>query len=73
MLQILLLLASFLLVRCQTFQPAAIPLAVRSPYLQAYLAHGVDASTPNAWPEFWTQNHVCLPWTLKFNLPAKYL
>ncbi|KAE9394302.1 hypothetical protein BT96DRAFT_886621, partial [Gymnopus androsaceus JB14] len=55
MILILLLLASSLLVRCQT--TPAIPLAVRSPYLQAYMDKHTGASVPNTWPNFWTTNH----------------
>ena len=47
----------FLLVQSQSIQPPAIPLAVRSPYLQAYLGHNTGAAVPNSWPVFWT-NHV---------------
>ncbi|KIK51931.1 hypothetical protein GYMLUDRAFT_265647 [Collybiopsis luxurians FD-317 M1] len=48
------------LAHSQTIQPPAIPLAVRSPYVQAYLAH-TSTSTPNNsvqnWPNFWTTKH----------------
>ncbi|KAJ3967181.1 hypothetical protein EV361DRAFT_931862 [Lentinula raphanica] len=47
----------FLLVQSQSIQPPAIPLAVRSPYLQAYLGHNTGAAVPNSWPVFWT-NHI---------------
>ncbi|KAJ3795106.1 hypothetical protein GGU11DRAFT_793416 [Lentinula aff. detonsa] len=57
MLVVLILSFVVLLVHCQSIQPAAIPLAVRSPYLQAYLAHNNGATVPNSWPVFWT-NHI---------------
>ncbi|KAJ4485238.1 hypothetical protein J3R30DRAFT_3282917 [Lentinula aciculospora] len=57
MLIILVLSFVILLVQCQSIQPAAIPLAVRSPYLQAYLGHNSGAAVPNSWPVFWT-NHI---------------
>lgn len=36
------------------FNPASIPLAVRSPYLSAWLAQGPGAALNDAWPSFWT-------------------
>ncbi|KAF9075381.1 hypothetical protein BDP27DRAFT_1380628 [Rhodocollybia butyracea] len=51
-----------MLARCQSIQAPAIPLAVRSPYLQAYLAHNTGASVPNSWPNFWTTDHI-LGWS----------
>ncbi|KIK65872.1 hypothetical protein GYMLUDRAFT_218622 [Collybiopsis luxurians FD-317 M1] len=41
----------------QSIQPPAIPLAVRSPYLQAYLSHNSTIPGVNQWPTFWTTNH----------------
>ncbi|KAH9951659.1 DUF1793-domain-containing protein [Amylocystis lapponica] len=36
------------------FNPAAIPLAVRSPYLSAWLPQGEGTALNAAWPTFWT-------------------
>ncbi|KAF8621663.1 hypothetical protein AX15_007677 [Amanita polypyramis BW_CC] len=36
------------------FDPAAIPLAVRTPYLSAWLAQGTGAALNDIWPTFWT-------------------
>ncbi|TFK43420.1 DUF1793-domain-containing protein [Crucibulum laeve] len=36
------------------FNPPAIPLAVRSPYLSAWLAQGAGAALNDVWPTFWT-------------------
>ncbi|KAK2466302.1 hypothetical protein APHAL10511_001944 [Amanita phalloides] len=36
------------------FNPAAIPLAVRSPYLSAWLPQGAGAALNDVWPTFWT-------------------
>ncbi|GBE79652.1 DUF1793-domain-containing protein [Sparassis latifolia] len=36
------------------FNPAAVPLAVRSPYLSAWLAQGGGTALNEAWPTFWT-------------------
>ncbi|KAF9476478.1 DUF1793-domain-containing protein [Pholiota conissans] len=36
------------------FNPAAIPLAVRSPYLSAWLQQGSGAALNDVWPTFWT-------------------
>ncbi|OCH92918.1 DUF1793-domain-containing protein [Obba rivulosa] len=36
------------------FNPAAIPLAVRSPYLSAWLAQGAGNALNDVWPTFWT-------------------
>ena len=36
------------------FNPAAIPLAVRSPYLSAWLPQGEGTALNDAWPTFWT-------------------
>ncbi|KIK51941.1 hypothetical protein GYMLUDRAFT_180789 [Collybiopsis luxurians FD-317 M1] len=38
----------------QSIQPPAIPLAVRSPYLQAYLSHTPINSSLSQYPNFWT-------------------
>ncbi|KAF8824150.1 hypothetical protein HHX47_DHR9000564 [Lentinula edodes] len=57
------LFASYLLLtQCQSIQPAAIPLAVRSPYFQSYLSHTSTTSGTNTWPSFWTTNHT-LGWS----------
>ncbi|KAJ3793046.1 hypothetical protein GGU11DRAFT_437691 [Lentinula aff. detonsa] len=57
------LLASYLLlVQCQSIQPPAIPLTVRSPYFQSYLSHTSTTSATNIWPSFWTTNHT-LGWS----------
>ncbi|KAF7352677.1 DUF1793-domain-containing protein [Mycena venus] len=36
------------------FNPASIPLAVRTPYLSAWLPQGAGAALNDAWPTFWT-------------------
>lgn len=36
------------------FNPAAVPLAVRSPYLSAWLPQGSGTPLNGAWPTFWT-------------------
>ncbi|KAI0650359.1 DUF1793-domain-containing protein [Trametes meyenii] len=36
------------------FNPAAVPLAVRSPYLSAWLPQGSGTALNAAWPTFWT-------------------
>ncbi|KAI0771550.1 DUF1793-domain-containing protein [Trametes elegans] len=36
------------------FNPAAVPLAVRSPYLSAWLPQGAGTALNGAWPTFWT-------------------
>ena len=36
------------------FTPHAIPLAVRSPYLSAWLPQGAGTALNGAWPTFWT-------------------
>ncbi|KIL59835.1 hypothetical protein M378DRAFT_193746 [Amanita muscaria Koide BX008] len=36
------------------FNPPAIPLAVRTPYLSAWLPQGAGAALNDAWPTFWT-------------------
>ncbi|KAF8639975.1 hypothetical protein AX17_001222 [Amanita inopinata Kibby_2008] len=38
----------------QPFNPAAIPLAVRTPYLSAWLQQGTGAALNDVWPTFWT-------------------
>ncbi|KAF8205102.1 DUF1793-domain-containing protein [Pholiota molesta] len=35
------------------FNPAAVPLAVRSPYLSAWLPQGAGAALNDVWPTFW--------------------
>ncbi|KAF9071443.1 DUF1793-domain-containing protein [Rhodocollybia butyracea] len=52
----------FLFTSSQSIQPPAIPLAVRTPYLQAYLTHTSATSSINNWPNFWTGNHT-LGWS----------
>ncbi|KAL2264443.1 hypothetical protein VTK26DRAFT_8 [Humicola hyalothermophila] len=37
-------------------RPPAVPLAVKSPYLNAWLQGGSGAILPGAWPRFWTGN-----------------
>ena len=36
------------------FNPASIPLAVRSPYFSAWLSQGAGTALNAAWPTFWT-------------------
>ncbi|KAJ7684039.1 hypothetical protein B0H17DRAFT_1073347 [Mycena rosella] len=36
------------------FNPSAIPLAVRTPYLSAWLPQGAGAALNDVWPAFWT-------------------
>ncbi|KAN0093261.1 protein of unknown function (DUF1793) domain containing protein [Tylopilus felleus] len=36
------------------FNPASIPLAVRTPYLSAWLPQGSGVAVNRAWPQFWT-------------------
>ncbi|KAJ8587203.1 DUF1793-domain-containing protein [Rhizopogon salebrosus TDB-379] len=36
------------------FNPASIPLAVRTPYLSAWLPQGSGTALNGAWPQFWT-------------------
>ncbi|KAI9066729.1 hypothetical protein FKP32DRAFT_1673575 [Trametes sanguinea] len=36
------------------FNPASVPLAVRSPYLSAWLDQGQGTALNDAWPSFWT-------------------
>ncbi|TFK55924.1 DUF1793-domain-containing protein [Heliocybe sulcata] len=36
------------------FNPAAVPLAVRTPYLSAWLPQGSGTALNDAWPAFWT-------------------
>ncbi|TBU30301.1 DUF1793-domain-containing protein [Dichomitus squalens] len=38
----------------EPFNPASVPLAVRSPYLSAWLAQGQGTALNDAWPTFWT-------------------
>lgn len=40
------------------FNPAAIPLAVRTPYFSAWLHQGAGAALNDVWPTFWT-GQVC--------------
>ncbi|KIK52995.1 hypothetical protein GYMLUDRAFT_250707 [Collybiopsis luxurians FD-317 M1] len=45
----------------QSIQPPAIPLAVRSPYLQAYLPNPSTVTSGNSfqkWPKFWTNHNL---------------
>lgn len=36
------------------FVPHSVPLAVRSPYLSAWLPQGEGTALNEAWPQFWT-------------------
>ena len=36
------------------FNPAAVPLAVRTPYLSTWLPQGAGTALNDAWPTFWT-------------------
>lgn len=36
------------------FNPASVPLAVRTPYLSAWLPQGAGTALNAAWPQFWT-------------------
>jgi len=36
------------------FNPASVPLAVRTPYLSAWLPQGSGTPLNGAWPQFWT-------------------
>lgn len=36
------------------FNPASVPLAVRSPYLSAWLPQSAGTALNGAWPQFWT-------------------
>lgn len=36
------------------FNPAAVPLAVRTPYLSCWLPQGAGTALNGAWPTFWT-------------------
>ena len=38
------------------FSPAAVPLAVRSPYLSEWLPQGTGNALNDIWPQFWTGN-----------------
>lgn len=42
------------------FNPASIPLAVRSPYLSAWLNQGSGTALNADWPKFWTGSVCCL-------------
>ncbi|KAF9071439.1 hypothetical protein BDP27DRAFT_1322138 [Rhodocollybia butyracea] len=44
----------FLLASNQSIHPPAIPLAVRTPYFQAYLNHTSTNDPISTWPAFWT-------------------
>lgn len=35
------------------FNPASVPLAVRTPYLSAWLPQGIGVAVNQAWPQFW--------------------
>lgn len=58
----ILLLLSFFVIRCLAavswsatpFNPASVPLAVRSPYLSAWLNQGSGTALNADWPRFWT-------------------
>ena len=36
------------------FDPPSVPLAVRTPYLSAWLPQGSGAALNDVWPTFWT-------------------
>lgn len=36
------------------FNPHSVPLAVRTPYVSAWLAQGSGTALNDAWPTFWT-------------------
>ncbi|KAM5545917.1 hypothetical protein V8D89_000043 [Ganoderma adspersum] len=40
------------------FSPAAVPLAVRSPYLSAWLPQGSGNALNDIWPQFWTGSSI---------------
>lgn len=40
--------------QAQPFNPAAVPLAVRSPYLSSWLLQGDGTALNDDWPRFWT-------------------
>ena len=40
----------------QSFWPAAVPLAVRSPYLNSWADTQNGSDTSNSWPAFWDGN-----------------
>ncbi|KAF9039547.1 DUF1793-domain-containing protein [Hymenopellis radicata] len=42
--------------------PAALPLAVRSPYLNSYINSVAGTTLPNQWPTFWNENRI-LGWS----------
>ncbi|EED78658.1 predicted protein [Postia placenta Mad-698-R] len=41
---------------CQTFRPAAVPLAVRSPYFSAWQNTTIGTNVADEWPQFWNDN-----------------
>lgn len=45
----------------QTFFPAEVPLAVRSPYFSAWLATLNGSQPTNTWPSFWSDSQVSYP------------
>ncbi|KAK0482633.1 hypothetical protein IW261DRAFT_1592352 [Armillaria novae-zelandiae] len=45
------------------FFPAALPLAVRSPYLQCYANTRSGNNVNNQWFQFWTENRILLGWS----------
>jgi hypothetical protein len=51
---ILVLTASAVSWDATPFNPASVPLAVRSPYLSAWLPQGAGTALNGAWPQFWT-------------------
>jgi hypothetical protein len=53
-LAILVLAASAVSWDATPFNPASVPLAVRSPYLSAWLPQGAGTALNGAWPQFWT-------------------
>ncbi|KAJ7596532.1 hypothetical protein C8J56DRAFT_917682 [Mycena floridula] len=54
----------------QTFWPAAIPLAVRSPYFNSWLDTRSGNAVQNQWPQFWTDSHI-LGWAGLVKVDAK--
>ena len=69
----LLLVAGFVqLTSAQDFWPAAVPLAVKTPYLNSWLQMGVMDGPSNLyrWPQHWTLAHVRSPICLVCNARA---
>ncbi|PBK76596.1 hypothetical protein ARMSODRAFT_948409 [Armillaria solidipes] len=47
---------------CSAFFPAALPLAVRSPYFQCYADTRAGNDPNNQWPQYWTESRI-LGWS----------